>query len=182
MDSEFLFKFGDAQMKNSVLENGPWFIAQTPLLLTNWESGFILEKLSPSRIPVWIKLRKVPLELFTAAGLSHIASAIGFPLYMDRATKLCRRVSFARVCVEVRKEDEQPDIIPIDIEGIEHTEMFVEYAWRPKFCSICTSLGKNDQKCTKVSKVWIPKKVDQSTESTINKGKEMAQDNIPSND
>ncbi|PPD72683.1 hypothetical protein GOBAR_DD30417 [Gossypium barbadense] len=35
------------------------------------------------RLPVWIHLKHVPLELFTRGGLSYIASALGNPLYMD---------------------------------------------------------------------------------------------------
>lgn len=45
-----------------------------------------MEKLSFQKFPLWIKLWNVPLELFTIDGISCIASAVGTPLYMDRAT------------------------------------------------------------------------------------------------
>lgn len=60
-----------------MLVNGPWFIAQTLLLLTKGEPGFEMEKLSSKTISIWVKLRRVLLELFTSVGLSHITSAIG---------------------------------------------------------------------------------------------------------
>ena len=38
------------------------------------------------RLPIWVHLGNVPLELFTLDGLSYIANAIGNPLYMDKCT------------------------------------------------------------------------------------------------
>ncbi|MBA0750228.1 hypothetical protein Gogos_001646 [Gossypium gossypioides] len=53
------------------------------------------------RLPVWIHLKHVPLELFTGGGLSYIASALGNPLYMDGITASKQRLSHAKVCVEL---------------------------------------------------------------------------------
>lgn len=71
-------------------------------------------------------LRGVPLELLTPYGLSCIASAIGSPLSLDKATEQCRRVHFARVCVEVACGDDLPDMIRVYIEGIGQIEVSVE--------------------------------------------------------
>ncbi|KAK0586273.1 hypothetical protein LWI29_003970 [Acer saccharum] len=37
----------------------------------------------------------------SAEGLSHIASAVGKPLYADSLTESMKRISFARVCIEI---------------------------------------------------------------------------------
>ena len=55
-----------------------------------------------AKLPVWIHLHKVPLELFTQKGLSYIASGIGSPTYMDKITANQQRLSFAKICVEVK--------------------------------------------------------------------------------
>lgn len=96
-----LFKFENPQTRTWVLEGGPWFIAQCPLLLKKWAPDISLERFSLSKIPLWINLRSTPMELFTNEGFNHIASAVGIPLFMDKATELRDRLSFAKVCVEI---------------------------------------------------------------------------------
>lgn len=44
-------------------------------------------KFSVLKIPTWIKLFNVPMELFTTNGLSHVGSAVGNPLYLEKATE-----------------------------------------------------------------------------------------------
>lgn len=96
-----------------MLEGGPWFILQKPPFLRKWEPGSV-EKLSLLKHPLLIKLRNVPLELFTT---SCIASAIGKPLYMDKTIEDWRD-SFAHVCVETSCEDDLPDTISVYIERV----------------------------------------------------------------
>lgn len=136
-----MFELMDKLTMTWVLEGGPWFIANKPLLLQKWQSGLVLEQLSLQKFPLWVILRGVPLELFTADGLRYIASAIGIPLCLDKATEQRKRVKFARVCVEVAYGDELPDAIQVDIETAGQVEVFVEYTWKPKMCSLCKSFG-----------------------------------------
>lgn len=154
----FLFKFESKQSMPWALEGGPWYIANMPLLLQKWVPGFNFEKLSTSKIPLWVKLRKVPLELFTCEGLSQISSAIGNPLYLDRATEHRLRVDFARVCIEVDSGEELPSSIEVDIEGVGKVDIIVEYPWKPTVCAICKKFGHHDQTCTGVKEVWKPNK------------------------
>lgn len=77
------------------------------------------------------------MELFTTEGISHVASVVGIPLYMDKATETRRRVQFAKACVEIGLEDEFPESIILDIEDIGQTTVYIEYPWRPVVCSIC---------------------------------------------
>ena len=59
------------------------------------------ENIRIQRVPVWVKLYNVPLEYWTVKGLSCVASAIGIPLHADLTTLLRKRLSYARVCVEI---------------------------------------------------------------------------------
>lgn len=70
-----------------MLEGGPWFIANKPFLLQQWQPGLILDKLSLHKFSIWIVLRGVPLGLLTPDGLSCIASSVGTPLSLDKAKK-----------------------------------------------------------------------------------------------
>lgn len=48
-----------------------------------------------------VKLFLVQLEYWAAQGLSHLASAVGKPLYTDNMTASRSRISYARLCFEV---------------------------------------------------------------------------------
>lgn len=94
------------------------------------------------------------MELFAKEGLSHIASAVGFPLYMDKSTKQCRRVDVARICMEVSSDDLLPSSsIEVDIESFGQIEVEVLYPFEPDTCSICKSFGHTDKGCAKRKKV-----------------------------
>lgn len=157
-DEGFMFRFTDLGTKNWVLEGGPWFIANRPLLLQQWKPGLVLDKLSLKKFPIWIALRGVPLELFTPEGLSCIASAVGVPLSLDKATEQRRRVQFARVCVEISCGDLLPDQILVEIETLGQRIISVEYAWKPAFCTLCKNYGHHISSCKGVRDEWRSKK------------------------
>ncbi|KAJ6742878.1 GLYCINE-RICH CELL WALL STRUCTURAL PROTEIN 1.8-LIKE [Salix viminalis] len=52
-------------------------------------------------LPVWIRLKGLPLPLWTTKGLSLVASMVGKPLSCDEATHKCSRLEYARICVEI---------------------------------------------------------------------------------
>ncbi|XVE83795.1 hypothetical protein DITRI_Ditri16bG0115700 [Diplodiscus trichospermus] len=68
-------------------------------------------------VPVWVHLRNIPLELFTKAGLSYIASAIGSPLYMDRVSAYQQRLAYVKLCVEVDVNAEIPRFINVQMKN-----------------------------------------------------------------
>lgn len=78
-------------------------------MLKKLEPDFTAKKVSVQKITIWIRLKNVLMELVTVDGISHIASAIGNLLYMDKATKNRSRVLFARNWVEIGQEDDLPD-------------------------------------------------------------------------
>ncbi|KAL0278082.1 UNVERIFIED_CONTAM: hypothetical protein Sradi_7297500 [Sesamum radiatum] len=82
-----------------VIEGGPWLFNGQAIVLQKWEPGMVLRKLQHTQVPVWIKLRHLPVELWTSEGLSIVASGVGKPLYPDAITRACTRLDFARVCV-----------------------------------------------------------------------------------
>lgn len=139
-----------------MLENGPWFVAQRPLLLKKWMSGITFDKISSSKIPLWIILKGIPMELFTIEGINLIANGVGVPLFMDKATELRRRLSFARVCVEVDLANSLPSSVQVDIEDFGGIKVTVEYPWRPRYCSICKGLDHSDRFCPNSKEVWRP--------------------------
>lgn len=126
----FFFEFQDEATKLKVLEGGPYFLSRRYLVLKDWRRMFIPNAGHPSSIPAWIKIHKLPLEFWTAEGLSCIASTIGKPLYVDKATEKQQRLDFARICIEIDAESDPPDEVQIKMNG-QSVVVRVEYQWLP---------------------------------------------------
>jgi hypothetical protein len=76
-------------------------MANRPLVLKRWQPNMQFLKGDLDRVPVWVRLYNVPLEYCNIKGLSCVASAIGVPLHIDHTTLLCKKLSYARVCVDI---------------------------------------------------------------------------------
>ncbi|KAL0283266.1 UNVERIFIED_CONTAM: hypothetical protein Sradi_7234700 [Sesamum radiatum] len=101
-----------------------------------------LRKQKHKQIPIWIRLKHLPMEYWTEDGLSVVASGIGTPLYVDKITKECSRLDYARVCVLLDYNSTLPKhvivISPFMQNGKEvPTRVEVEYEWLPQRCKMC---------------------------------------------
>ncbi|KAL0293293.1 UNVERIFIED_CONTAM: hypothetical protein Sradi_6945800 [Sesamum radiatum] len=134
-----------------VIEGGPWLFHGQAIVLQKWEPGMVLRKLQHTQVPVWIKLRHLPVELWTTEGLSIVASGVGRPLYPDAITRACTRLDFARVCVMLDISAKLLKHIVIMIPKEDGSEMAckvdVEYEWLPPKCTACHSLGHPIKEC-----------------------------------
>ena len=155
----FFFKFDTQAGLESVLENGPWMIRKSPIILKKWSIGTSLCKEELTRIPIWVKLHDVPLQVFEDDGINLIASFIGKPIMLDSYTSsMCKdswgRSSFARCLIEVGSVDELVEVITIGVpsltgDGFTKESIRVEYEWRPPRCTLCKIFGHIYEHCTK---------------------------------
>ncbi|KAL0287397.1 UNVERIFIED_CONTAM: hypothetical protein Scaly_2765700 [Sesamum calycinum] len=148
----FFFRFFSQLAMEDVIEGGPWLVQGQPIVLQPWEQGMSLRRQKHTQIPVWIRLRHLPMEYWTDDGLSTVASGIGTPLYTDGITKDCSRLDFARVCVMLDFNSELPKhlvvISPVLRNGKEDPKRIdVEYEWLPQRCKNCCSLGHVSATC-----------------------------------
>ncbi|KAL2235613.1 UNVERIFIED_CONTAM: hypothetical protein Sindi_1293500 [Sesamum indicum] len=122
-----------------------------PIVLQKWELGMVLRKLQHTQVPVWIKLRHLPVEFWTEEGLSTVASGVGKPLYPDAITRACTRLDFARVCVMVDVTSNLPKHIiimnPDEDGGESPCKVDVEYEWLPQKCNSCMTLRDSAKDC-----------------------------------
>ncbi|KAE8690635.1 hypothetical protein F3Y22_tig00110893pilonHSYRG00157 [Hibiscus syriacus] len=75
-----------------------------------------------SKIPIWVHLYNVPLELFSGEGLSYIASAIG-------------------------ASDTIPKFIDVVLNNGHTTSIAVEVPWMPPSCKFCKVFGHSVKGC-----------------------------------
>ncbi|KAL0288759.1 UNVERIFIED_CONTAM: hypothetical protein Sradi_7089800 [Sesamum radiatum] len=157
----FFFQFETVAAMEEVIEGGPWLYLGQPIVLQKWEPGMVLRKLKHTEVPVWIKLRHLPVELWTTEGLSTVASGIGRPLYPDAITRACTRLDFARVCVMLNVSSNLPKhvviMMPNELGGESACKVDVEYEWLPPKCKQCVSLGHSTATCPESNKIEKPK-------------------------
>ncbi|GKE47126.1 zinc knuckle CX2CX4HX4C containing protein [Tanacetum coccineum] len=82
----FFFKFKSQAGLEAVLEGGPWLIRKSSIILKKWSIDTRLLKEEMTRIPIWVKLHDVPIQVFEDDGISLIASFIGKPVMLDSYT------------------------------------------------------------------------------------------------
>ncbi|KAK4381838.1 Transposon TX1 uncharacterized protein [Sesamum angolense] len=83
----FFFRFTTAAAMEEVIEGGPWLFQGQPIVLQKWEPGMALRKLKHTQVPVWIKLRYLPVELWTTDGVSSFGTiAAPAPEIVDAPT------------------------------------------------------------------------------------------------
>lgn len=138
----------DEATKLKVLEGGPYFFSRRFLVLRNWKRMMSLSTHHPSIIPTWIKIHQLPLECWTTESISRIASTIGKPLYVDKATEMRQRLDFSRICVEIDAGTELPDEIQITVNGFS-VVVALEYQWLPFVCFECKVFGHGSNTCRK---------------------------------
>lgn len=146
--------------------------------MRRWRSGIKPLEINLSKVPVWLHLKGVPLELFNRDGLSYIASVIGKPLCMDPATAARKRLTFAKVCIEMEAGKEIPEHVKVVMRDGSITLIAVEVPWSPTKCTKCNSFGHTVKTCNKQEKkIWQVKKTAQGTENLPSSArKSMTQD------
>ncbi|KAE8726370.1 Kinesin-13A [Hibiscus syriacus] len=115
-----------------------------------WEPNMSKLDFDLSKIPLWVHLYNVPLELFSNEGLSYIASAIGFPLSMDSVTASKSRLKFAKVCIEIGANDTIPRYIDVILNNGQTTKIVVEVPWIPPCCKNCNVFGHSTKGCNQI--------------------------------
>ncbi|GJX04953.1 zf-CCHC domain-containing protein [Tanacetum coccineum] len=138
-DGFFFFKFALLSGVEQVLEQGPWLIRNIPIILTKWSPNLSLTKDKVSKVPVWVKMHKVPVVAYSEDGLSLIATQVGKPVMLD-------------ACYNGKKDFETEVIMGVpEVEGTVHTnvKIQVEYEWKPPLCHDCHVFGHNDDQCPK---------------------------------
>ncbi|KAI8528720.1 hypothetical protein RHMOL_Rhmol12G0169300 [Rhododendron molle] len=133
-----------------ISEVGAWHFGNRLMVLQEWHLDLEFEKESLSKLPLWIQLYNVPLQYWSEEGLSYIARGIGKPLYADEMTESARRISYAKICVEVGVHSELPHSIDLLTSAGRMVTIGVKYPWRPLWCVACNVFGPSD--CNQLAK------------------------------
>lgn len=159
----FVIRFENLVDQEKMLFEGPYMIACRPVIVKEWMVDFCFEKEVLHEVPLWVKLPNLPLTCWSSDSLSRISSVLGKPICVDECTTQHKRISYARLLVEV--DITQPLTYKVQIEDeqgrmIEHQ---VLYEWVPVYCQKCHRVGhvckerKPDNRLHPQMKQWLVK-------------------------
>ncbi|GJV03961.1 zinc knuckle CX2CX4HX4C containing protein [Tanacetum coccineum] len=108
----FFFKFDSRAGLEAVLEGGLWLIRKSLIILKKWSMDTRLLKEELTRIPIWVKLHDVSIQVFEEDGINLIVTLI---------------------------EADLVDVVTIGIPSLSEDDFTketirVEYEWRPPRC------------------------------------------------
>nr|GEY14480.1 hypothetical protein [Tanacetum cinerariifolium] len=162
----FLFQFENKEGMDRVLESGPWLIRMVPLILNVWSPDSDLHKADIKKVPVWVKLHKVPIVTYSEVGLSLITTQIRKPIWLDTYTSnMCLnswgRSAYSYALIEISADEvlKEDLVIAIPIgknRGHSLVTINIEYEWRPPMCSTCLIFDHVNDKCPKLPKEVSP--------------------------
>ncbi|GAV76256.1 DUF4283 domain-containing protein/zf-CCHC_4 domain-containing protein [Cephalotus follicularis] len=156
----FLARFENRQARDWVLDNGPWDVWGYHLAIRPWSRDMSLSLGECKSMPLWVKLKGVPIQFWNKVGLSYIASVLGKPLHMDVTTMNRHALMFARVCIDMSATSSFPESVILELEDGSTTSIEVEYPWRPAACALCKVFDHSNRSCPKVTRrEWMPRPV-----------------------
>ncbi|GKA04116.1 FAR1 DNA binding domain, zinc finger, SWIM-type, MULE transposase domain containing protein [Tanacetum coccineum] len=124
----FSFQFSSREGLNAMLENSPWFIRNSPLILKKWHPDLNLLKKDVGTIPVWVKIHSVIVTMFSEDGLSAIETKLD----------------------DVELRDNIVEAMPkITGEGYYTCNIRILYEWKPHRCVCCKVFGHTQKECPK---------------------------------
>ncbi|GJY11907.1 zinc knuckle CX2CX4HX4C containing protein [Tanacetum coccineum] len=82
----FLFFKFESRKGLEEIENRPWMIHNSPIILKKWTMSTSLFKEELTHIPMWVKLHDVPIQVFSEDGISLITTQIADAALKDNVT------------------------------------------------------------------------------------------------
>lgn len=156
----WIIKFLNAEDRSWVVENGPWLIeGMKPIALNEWEPGMKMDWSSFDSVPVWTILSDLDPIFLSQHMLNVIGSMIGSPICMDKFTTQRKRLSFARILVNVNVEEAKcREILLVGPDGKQFRQS-VQFEWYPWVCDSCKIFGHSTAYCKRKSKLKQNQKV-----------------------
>ncbi|KAF5208173.1 hypothetical protein FRX31_002240 [Thalictrum thalictroides] len=95
-ETMYFFKFMNDDDRKQILELGSLHIASQLFILRPWKLFVEAEFNDLMTIPIWVVMKRFPMELWDDEGFGRVASTIGKPLFVDKLTESMTRTSYAR--------------------------------------------------------------------------------------
>ncbi|CAI0375477.1 unnamed protein product [Linum tenue] len=121
---------------------GPWRIGEHYITVRQWRKDFNPKFAEVASTLVWARFPDLPIEFVNHEAVERIASRIGRPVRVDRATMTGDRVKYGRVCVEV--DLTKPLLSQFKIEGRTY---YITFEGLHNICTECGKYGHSVKAC-----------------------------------
>lgn len=148
------FQFGSEGDMEKVRQKGPFDVFGTPLVLQPMPSDFDPDMEPEVKVPVWLRLVDLPLDLWNLSAVSKIASFIGTPLTTDFKTLRRESMDGPRIQVIVNTAQRPKEAISVQLPSGNFLEVKIEYEFMPKYCPSCKVYGHLLEECTGQGDEW----------------------------
>ncbi|GJW83365.1 hypothetical protein Tco_0156510 [Tanacetum coccineum] len=130
-DGFFFFKFATLKGLEQVIEQGPWLIRSSPLILNKWTPNLVLKKDEVTKIG-----KPIMLDAFTSS------------MCVDPWGRLGYALALIEVSAEKPLKHEVIMAFPEE-DGLGHTleTIRVEYEWKPPLCIDCHVFRHSQEQC-----------------------------------
>ena len=142
----FMVTFNCTADRNRVFEGGPYFYNKVGLFVKPWHVGFNPAEELPNRVPVWVRLPRLPVECCREDVLHLLASVIGNPIGTASQTLGKKVMTFARICVEIDLSRPLPDAIEMCAGSYSWVQQ-LDYETLPFRCRLCREYGHLQRRC-----------------------------------
>ncbi|RID50041.1 hypothetical protein BRARA_H00797 [Brassica rapa] len=149
----FLFRIPNAATRQRVINQGLWQIEGQTMFVNKWEPGVTPSKPELTSAPIWLELRKVPLQFFNEDGLERIASLVGHPMYLHPLTKNKSNLEVAKVYTIIDPRKPLPEAVNVKFDSGEICRVLVSSPWMPPVCDLCKEIGHSSKRCPSIAKV-----------------------------
>lgn len=161
-DNLFILKCSSIDARCKIQLEGPHFFNNCLLILREWTPNVDMD-METLKVPVWVRVPNVPLDMWDSEILSSVGSVLGRPMYMDHCTMNQKRLKFARLLVEMEFKGEFPLSVELDDDEGCRVKLQIEYEWRPNMPNPI-----QNTKASRTQQWWQPKTV----QPTVIKGTE----------
>ncbi|XP_059076969.1 uncharacterized protein LOC131876167 [Cryptomeria japonica] len=148
----FMVTFNCIADRNKVFEGGPYFHNNVGLFIKPWHAGFNPAEELPNRIPVWVRLPRLPVDCCREDVLLLLALLLGKPVGTSSQTLGKKATPFARICVEIDLSKPLPDAIYMCAGSYSWVQQ-LDYETLPFCCRLYREYGHLLRKCPRYKSV-----------------------------
>ncbi|KAF3778881.1 hypothetical protein EJ110_NYTH42698 [Nymphaea thermarum] len=165
----YLIRVDSEAELQTILRRNCWRIGTKTFIASRWHPAMEMKVDHTARIPIWIQISNLAMELWNQSVFEGIARTLGGEVVsIDPFTRSLVRMGYARMCIEVPLcFSPQPEIFLRRING-DFIRVEIVYENMIRFCRKCGSLSHLDSNCaqSRVSLMQgVEKKFDDSDHS-----------------
>lgn len=146
-DNKFLFSFNHSTAKKRALEDGPWMVGHSLMVMVPYDRRKELEALQFTYVPIWIRIFKLPMGMMNRSVAEIIGNEIGSFMDVDVEENGTAAGCYLRIKVRIDIRNPIMRGVTLDIEEEDGKERWCpfQYEFLPEFCHCCGIIGHIDK-------------------------------------